>query len=76
MLETRQPHTIGCDHGRRKEVWKENPRIRVVTDVRRRNDPVQSREARPDKREEWVGAIGAGGRNVVTTVAQKTITGS
>ncbi len=50
--------------------------MRVVTLPRRRSDPSQSRDAKPDKRDLWVGGIMEGGRKIVTMIEQKKMTGS
>ena len=47
-----------------------------MTDPIRRTVPSQSREAKPARREVWVGGMGGAGRTVVTTMAQKMTTGT
>ena len=73
---TKQPQTSGEDQGRKKEVWKEKPRMRVDTDPSRSTRPSQSIERRPDRTVGCVGGSGDSGKTIDTAAAQKTMTGS
>ena len=50
--------------------------MRVVTLPRRRMEPNQSSEARPERNERWVGGIIDCGKKMVTMMAQKEMMGS
>lgn len=56
-LASNIPHTVEEDQGSRYDVWKEKPKIRVVTEPISRAVPSQSRDAKPERRDLCVGGM-------------------